>query len=136
MRRIHHINLVVPALDAVVAQFEALTGVAPYPEERLEARGVVLRRFALDGTWLVLVAPERDDSPAALWLARHGPGLFLLSFRTDDLDAALAALKREGVEAGGAARNGLDDWRVVDLDRGTFAGLPVQLTQPGGQRTD
>ncbi|MEL6951589.1 MAG: VOC family protein [Pseudomonadota bacterium] len=132
MRPVHHINLVVPSLDAVVDQFAIVTGVAAGPEERLEARGVALRRFDLGGTWLVLVAPTRDDSPAALWLARHGSGLFLLSFATRDLDAALADLEARGIASQGEPRNGLDDWRVADLATDAFAGLPLQLTQAGG----
>ena len=132
MRPIHHINLVVPALDGVVDRFAAVTGVAPLPEEVLPARGVVLRRFDLDGTWLILVAPTRDDSPAAAWLRERGPGLFLLSFETEGLDRALAALAESGIEPDGAPRQGLDDWQVIELATDAFAGLPVQLTAEGG----
>ncbi|MEO0346851.1 MAG: VOC family protein [Pseudomonadota bacterium] len=132
MRPVHHINLVVPSLDDVVDQFALVTGVAAGPEERLEARGVALRRFDLGGTWLVLVAPTRDDSPAAHWLSHHGAGLFLLSFATPDLDVALADLEARGIASQGEPRNGLDDWRVADLATGAFAGLPLQLTEAGG----
>ncbi|MEL7374940.1 MAG: VOC family protein, partial [Pseudomonadota bacterium] len=79
-----------------------------------------------------LVAPTRDDSPAAHWLARHGAGLFLLSFATRNLDAALADLEAQGIASQGEPRNGLDDWRVADLAADAFAGLPLQLTQAGG----
>ena len=131
MRRIHHINLVVPALDGVVERVAAVTGVAPRDVEYLEARGVALQRFELDGTWLVLVAPTRDDSPAAAWLAQRGPGLFLLSFEADSLETALDALAEHGIAPDGPARRGLDDWQVVDLAADAFAGLPLQLTATG-----
>ncbi len=131
MRRFHHINLVVPALDGVVERFAAVTGVAPREVELLEPRGVALQRFELDGTWLVLVAPTRDDSPAAAWLEKHGPGLFLLSFEADSLEAALDALAEHGIAPDGPVRRGLDDWQVVDLATEAFAGLPLQLTATG-----
>lgn len=133
MRRIHHINLVVPVLDGVVDRIAAVTGVAPRGVEYLEARGVALQRFDLDGTWLVLVAPTRPDSPAAAWLEQHGPGLFLLSFEADSLEAALDSLAEQGVAPAGPVRRGLDDWRVVDLDAEAFGGLPLQLTATGPQ---
>ena len=138
MRPIHHINLVVPRLEDVVDRFAAVTGATPGPLEMLDARGVALRRFDLGGTWLILVAPTRADSPAALWLEAHGPGLFLISFEAASLEGALDALASRGIAASGPARNGLDDWRVVDLDPAAFGGLPVQLTERGGtpQGTD
>lgn len=131
MRRIHHINLVVPVLDPVVDRLAAVTGVPPGGVEYLESRGVALQRFDLDGTWLVIVAPTRPDSPAATWLERRGPGLFLLSFEAESLEAALDALARHGIEAEGPARRGLDDWRVIDLAPDAFGGLPLQLTATG-----
>ena len=131
MRRIHHINLVVPTLDGVVERFAAVTGVGPMDVEYLEPRGVALQRFDLDGTWLVLMAPTRPDSPAAAWLEQHGPGLFLLSFEADSLAAALDALAEHGIAPDGPQRRGLDDWRVVDLAADAFGGLPLQLTATG-----
>lgn len=128
MRRIHHINLVVPELDGVVDRIAAVTGVAPRAVEHLESRGVVLRRFELDGTWLVILAPTRPDSPAAAWLERRGPGLFLLSFEAKSLEAALDGLAEHGIGSDGPARRGLDDWQVIDLAADAFGGLPLQLT--------
>ena len=129
MRPIHHINLVVPRLDRVVDRFAAVTGVTPGPIETLDARGVALRRFDLGGTWLILVAPTRSDSLAAVWLDDHGPGLFLISFEAASLEHALDRLASEGLSAHGPIRSGLDDWRVADLDPAAFGGLPVQLTE-------
>ena len=133
MRRIHHINLVVAALDGVVERIAAVTGVAPNGVEILESRGVALQRFDLAGTWLVLVAPTRPDSPAAAWLERHGPGLFLISFEADSIESALDELDAHGIAPAGPVRRGLDDWRVVDLAADVFGGLPVQLTAAGPQ---
>lgn len=129
MRKLHHINLVVADLDAAVSAFESLLGAQPGALESLPERGVVLRRFDLDGTWLVLVTPTRDDSPAAAWLRERGPGLFLLSLHADALDTALAELAAAGITAAGPVRSGLDNWRVIDLDTLQSIGIPVQLTE-------
>ena len=131
--RFHHINLVVPDLDAAADRFAIVLGVSAGDVEHLEARGVSLRRFDLDGVWLVLIAPVTADSPAATWLAAHGPGLFLISFEAGALDARLATLAAAGIEAQGEPRHGLDDWRVVDLDPAAFFGVPLQLTERRGK---
>lgn len=127
--RIHHINLVVPDVDAAADRFAELLGVSAGEAEYLQTRGVKLRRFNLAGVWLVLVAPVTESSPAAAWLKVHGPGLFLLSFDAGAIDAKLAALASSGIAARGSPRNGLDDWRVADLDPEAFFGLPLQLTE-------
>jgi methylmalonyl-CoA/ethylmalonyl-CoA epimerase len=132
LRKLHHINLVVPDLDAAADVFAKVLDTEAGPVESLPARGVQLRRFELDGLWLVLVTPVRDDSPAAAWLSERGPGLFLMSFYAADLDAALAALATSGIEAAGPARDGLDDWRVTDLDTLASVGVALQLTESSG----
>ncbi|MEM7610517.1 MAG: VOC family protein [Pseudomonadota bacterium] len=134
MPAIHHLNFVVPDLDAAARQFELVLGVAPGPVEYLSGRQVSLRRFELDGTWLVLVCPTTDDSPAAEWLQAHGPGLFLVSFEAGSLRDRLAALAEDGIAQHGPTRRGLDDWQVADLDPAAFFGIPVQLTQTTGNK--
>lgn len=132
MRELHHINIVVADLEEATRIFEAVLGATAGAHESLPDRGVTLRRFRLGGTWLILVAPARDDSPAAAWLRERGPGLFLLSLHADALDSALADIQRAGISAAGPVRNGLDDWRVVDLDTLDTIGIPLQLTETAG----
>ncbi|MEO0575046.1 MAG: VOC family protein [Pseudomonadota bacterium] len=129
MSRIHHINLVVSDLELTTTHFEMLTGVRARPIETLPQRHVALRRLRMNGLWLVLLAPTDASSPAAEWLEKRGPGLFLLSFSADSLDAELARLQTEGITPSSEQRAGLDDWRVVDLDPVAFGGIRVQITE-------
>ncbi|MFK8054382.1 MAG: VOC family protein [Woeseiaceae bacterium] len=131
---IHHINLVVPDLDLAVERFEKIIGALAMAEEALPDRHVAIRRFDMGGTWLVLVMPTSDASPAAHWMRRHGPGLFLLSFGVDDLDNALANLADEDIDLQGEPRKGLDGWRVQDFDPASIFGIPLQLTQETGKQ--
>lgn len=129
MNRIHHINLVVTDLDLATHHFEKLTGVRAQALETLPKRQVALRRFRLDTLWLILLTPTDAASPAADWLAVHGPGLFLLSFSAASLDDELARLQAHDIQSTGPKRSGLDDWVVVDLDAEAFGGIAVQLTE-------
>ncbi|MEN7344180.1 MAG: VOC family protein [Pseudomonadota bacterium] len=128
-RSIHHINLAVADLPSAAQQFAAVLGAAVPEIEVLAEREVQLCRFQLDAQWLILVAPTADSSPVARWLRENGPGLFLLSFEADDLDAALAGLAKDGIMPSGDVREGLDGWRVVDIDATATAGIPLHLTE-------
>lgn len=132
LKNIHHINFMVRDLDAAVACYSAAFDAEFLPRERLEERGVDLQRFRAGESWIVLVSPYRDDSAPGRWLAEHGEGLFLVSFAVDSLEAALTRLDSVGHGVAGAARAGLDDWRVLDLIPEEFGGVPLQLTESGG----
>jgi methylmalonyl-CoA/ethylmalonyl-CoA epimerase len=88
----------------------------------------VTRRARLGATWLVLVQPLDPANPIGQRLARHGEGVFLLSFAVDDLDAALASGLALGPE-----RVGLDGWRVADLTALSGETTILQLCEDQGR---
>jgi methylmalonyl-CoA epimerase len=47
---------------------------------------------------LELLAPTRDDSPLAKFLAKRGPGMHHLCYRVDDIAAELARYREMGAE--------------------------------------
>ncbi len=127
---VHHINLIVRDLDAAVSRYRDALNISQFQFGELPARGVRTARFRAGETWVVLVQPTDENSVPGRHLARHGEGLFLLSFGVDSLDAT-----RRCVEQSGAAvvdhepRTGLDGWQVLDLDAEDFFGAQLQLTQ-------
>jgi methylmalonyl-CoA/ethylmalonyl-CoA epimerase len=126
-QRIHHINFLVRDLEKAIDAWQTVLGRAPDSRDHLEARGVAIARYRLGDTWLVLVQPVRDGTEPARHLAEHGEGFFLISLAVDDL-AADAERLGEGLFSG-PARDGLDDWRIRDLDPAAFAGVQVQLCE-------
>lgn len=125
-RRLHHLNLVVPDLDAAIDHWQALLGAAPV-RDPLPGRGVRTARFDLDGVWLVLLEPIDRESVPGRYYAAHGPGLFLLSFGVDDPAAALTALAARGIDPLGPPRTGLADWQVQDVNPDPVTGVHLQL---------
>lgn len=128
-QRIHHINFLVRDLERAIASWHALLGRAPDSRDHLAGRGVDIARFRLGETWLVLVQPVRNGTEPARHLAEHGEGFFLISLGVDDL-AAEADRLGDGCFSG-PVRDGLDDWRIRDLDPAEFAGVQVQLCESG-----
>jgi methylmalonyl-CoA/ethylmalonyl-CoA epimerase len=84
----------------------------------------------LNGVWIVLVQPVEDDSEPMRHLRQHGEGLYLVSFAVDNLDAATADLVGKGaIDKTTQAREGLQGWRVIDLEPDAVFGALIQLTQ-------
>lgn len=125
---IHHLTFVVRDLDASVRRWSSLLG-APREVATLASRDVRTARFDIGSAHIVLVQPVGDQGEPARVLRERGEGLLLVSLGVTDPDAILSELQRRGVEADGAERVGLSGWRVQDLRRDHFDGVPLQLCQ-------
>jgi len=127
---LHHINLLVTDLNKAVERYEDLFGLGPAEIETLPERGVTTARFYLDGVWIVLVQPVGHDSEAARILKQQGEGVFLISFGVHDLDDAREKLVAKGaINESATARDGLLNWRVIDLNPESVFGAPIHLTE-------
>ena len=131
INRVHHINLLVRDLEQAVEQYRNQLGVDSFQWDELPGRGVRMARFRAGDTWVVLVQPVAEGEPMRV-LREQGEGLFLLSFGVDSLDDAITQV----IDGGGAfindgPRQGLEDWRVIDLDPRFIAGAGLQLTEEG-----
>ena len=127
---IHHINFLVHDLDQAEQRYRDLLGLGPALRDELAGRQVRTARFKLGDTWLVLVQPLSDEGEPARHLREHGEGFFLISFATEDLDAAISRVQAQGYEfTSDAPRRGLDNWRVIDLEPGSTLGATLQLME-------
>ncbi|WP_245588594.1 VOC family protein, partial [Deinococcus pimensis] len=93
---IDHVAVAAPDLDTGSAPYVALGLTPEGPDETVESQGVRVRAFHVGESLVEVLAPTRDDSPVATFLARRGPGLHHVAFRVTDLEAELARLKAEG----------------------------------------
>ncbi len=127
---VHHINFLVADLDAAIERYKDLFQLESIEVESLPERGVITGRFELAGIWIVLVQPVDDESEPARALRQQGEGVFLVSFAVDDLANAREMLVGKGVISEAAqARNGLLNWRVIDLNPESVFGAAIQLTE-------
>ena len=126
---VHHINSLVKDLDRAVSQYQSLLKVSDFEFDELPGRNVRTARFRAGETWIVLVQPIGPGEPQRV-LDAQGEGLFLLSFAVADLDATMASGEAAGGQwVNGPPRQGLEDWRVVDVDPDSLSGGPIQLTE-------
>ncbi len=130
LKRVHHINFLVADLDKAIERYKDLFELESVEIEMLPERGVATARFDLDGVWVVLVQPVDDKSDPARILREQGEGVFLISYAVDDLDDAREKLVARGaISRSATTRDGLLNWRVIDLDPEAVFGAPVQLTE-------
>ena len=130
LRNVHHINFLVADLDKAVERYKDLFGIESVEVEELPDRGVITARFDVNGVWIILVQPVDDDSEPARVLREQGEGIFLISFGVDDLEDTRAKLVAKGaIDESATARDGLQNWRVIDLNPDAVFGAPIHLTE-------
>jgi len=78
-------------------------------------------------TGIELVAPRGEDNEVTRFIERNGPGLYAVSVRVDDLDAATAELAENGVHPVGEYEH--DDFREAFLHPSEFGGAMVILAE-------
>ncbi len=127
---VHHINFLVADLDAAIERYKDLFDLDSIEVESLPERGVITGRFELAGVWIVLVQSVDEESEPARVLRQQGEGVFLVSFAVDDLENARQVLVGKGaISESVQARDGLLNWRVIDLNPESVFGAPIHLTE-------
>lgn len=130
IKRIHHINFIVKDLDKALKRYRVLFGEPAGEIEVLPQRGVKLARFRVGELWLILVQPLSDKGIPAQYLKNHGEGFFLMSCQVDDVRKAARRVSSRGIGVvDERPRQGLDDWKVMDLRSDDLFGADFQLLE-------
>ena len=128
--RFHHINFIVKDLNKALQRYRVLFGDPVGEPEILPQRGVKLARFKVGETWLILVQPVGEEGVPAQYLKKHGEGFFLISCQVDDVRKAAELVSSNGIEVlDRNPRQGLDDWKVMDLSPNDLFGADFQLVE-------
>jgi methylmalonyl-CoA/ethylmalonyl-CoA epimerase len=97
LQRIDHVGYAVDDLEEAVRYHRRLYGAEVTHRERMESDGVDEALLAVGPSFLQLLAPTREDSPVARFLARNGPGVHHVGYGVEDVEATLEDLKALGV---------------------------------------
>ncbi len=134
-RTIDHVGVAVADLDAAVEWYREHFGMELEHEERNEEQGVREAMLRVsggdDGPRLQLLAPLRPDSAIAKFLDTRGPGIQQLAYRVDDVEAAAATLRAQGLRLlYDTARRGTAGSLVNFVHPKDAGGVLVELVQP------
>jgi methylmalonyl-CoA epimerase len=97
-RALDHVGIAVHSLDESLPVFESITGGKGHGRERVEQQGVEVVFLGTGEGRLELLAPTRDDSAVAKFLARRGPGMHHLCYRVRDVAAELGRYRAAGAQ--------------------------------------
>lgn len=126
---VDHVALAVASLDDALPLYERLSGASGSRPETLPSQGV---RVAFVGD-LELLEPLDADSPVGRFLARRGPGLHHIAYRTGDLRSELRRLAAQGYELiDTEPRPGARGHQVAFLHPRSTGGVLVELVQVSG----
>lgn len=125
---IDHVGAPTWDADTAAAFFERL-GVPVVHEETVAAFNIHAVFLDFDGVFLEFLEPT-GEGPAKTFLERHGPGFQHLAYRVPDIDAAMAALRGEGVRfQTDDPVTGVGDSRVVFVEEADTAGFQTELVE-------
>jgi methylmalonyl-CoA epimerase len=129
-RALDHVGIAVQSLDDSLPLFESITGGKGYGREVVESQGVEVVFVGAGEGRLELLAPVRDDSAVAKYLARRGPGMHHLCYRVDDITAELDRYRAEGAQLiDETPRAGAHGHRVAFIHPKSTGGVLVELLE-------
>lgn len=132
-RALDHVGIAVHSLDESLPLFESIAGARGSGRERVESQGVEIVFVGTGEGKLELLAPTRDDSPVAKFLAKRGPGMHHLCYRVPDIAAALEELSAAGYELiDREPRTGGHNHLVAFLHPRSTGGVLIELLQSAG----
>ena len=132
-RALDHVGIAVHSLDESLPVFESITGGKGHGRERVEQQGVEVVFLGSGDGRLELLAPTRDDSAVAKFLARRGPGMHHLCYRVDDVAAELARYRAAGAQLiDETPRPGAAGHLVAFIHPKSTGGVLVELLQASG----
>lgn len=98
MNKVDHIAVAVKDLDEAIKVYRDTLGLELSGREVVEAQGVEVAFFPLEGFRLELITPIRKDSPISNFLEKRGGGLHHICFQVEDIESELRRLEEKGVE--------------------------------------
>jgi methylmalonyl-CoA/ethylmalonyl-CoA epimerase len=135
LRRIDHVGVAVPDLDAAIGFYQRTFGMRCVHVETNTEQGVREAMLAVgpttEGGCLQLLAPLSPESTIAKFLDRNGPGVQQVAYTVADIDVACAALRERGMRLlYETPRRGTADSRINFVHPKDAGGVLVELVEP------
>lgn len=97
LEKIDHIGIAVPEMGPAIELYKSL-GFEYHGSEEVTSQKVNTAFFEIGESHIELLEPTAPDSPIAKFLEKRGSGIHHLCIRVDDIDAALAHYKEQGLQ--------------------------------------
>jgi methylmalonyl-CoA/ethylmalonyl-CoA epimerase len=129
--RIDHVGVAVEDLDAAIALYEGRFELALVHREVVEEQGVEAVLLDVGENHVELLAPLGPETTVGRFLAKRGPGLHHVAYQVPDAEAALDALRAQGVALlDETPRTGIRGSRVAFVHPRSSGGVLTEIVQP------
>ena len=128
--RIDHIGVAVEDLDQAVELYSKRLGMPLEHRETVEEQGVEAVLLGVGESHVELLRPLGAETAVGRFLQRNGPGLHHVAYGTDDIDAALDALREAGLRLiDERPRTGIRNSRVAFVHPRSTGGVLTELVE-------
>jgi catechol 2,3-dioxygenase-like lactoylglutathione lyase family enzyme len=126
-----HLVIAVRDLRAGAHAWSDALGLEAEPSFRPEGAHLDLARLPIAdaGAFLELAQPATPDHRLARFIDARGEGMFSVSLRVDDLDAAVERLRAAGATVSDPEHGAWPDTRLARIPRANAHGVAVQLIE-------
>jgi methylmalonyl-CoA/ethylmalonyl-CoA epimerase len=125
---VDHIGIFTDDADEGIAFFESIGGETVY-DERVEEHNTRVVFVESAGTYYEFLEPYGQGMVMDAF-EKYGPGFEHVAYRVDDIDAAVEAMRADGVAfQSDEPRPGAGNSRIIYLETDHAAGLEVELVE-------
>ncbi len=129
-QKINHIGIAVKSLAASLPFYRDILGMKFEGTEEVAEQKVRVAFLVVGESRIELLEPTAADSPVARFLEKNGEGIHHLAYQVEDLAAALAALKEQGVRlVDEVPRRGAHGTRIAFLHPKSSGGVLTELCE-------
>lgn len=129
--RIDHIGVAVESIDDALALYQATFGMELVHREVVEAQGVEAVLLDVGENHVELLQPLGPDTPVGKYLDKRGAGIHHVAYQVPDINAALEALKAQGVRLiDESPRVGIRGSLVAFAHPKSTGGVLTEIVQP------
>lgn len=128
---IDHVGVAVEELEPALELYRDRFGLREEHRETVAEFGVEAVLLEVGTGHVELLRPTSPESAVGRFLARSGPGIHHVAYRTDDIDAELERLRGAGVRLiDERPRTGIRQSRVAFLHPRATGGVLTELVEP------
>jgi methylmalonyl-CoA/ethylmalonyl-CoA epimerase len=128
---IDHVGVAVEEIDAALALYRDVLGMALVHRETVVEQGVDAALLDVGDSHVELLQPLAPETAVGKFLARRGPGLHHVAYRVADIEQTLSSLAAAGVRLiDEHPRIGIRGSRVAFIHPSSSGGVLTEIVQP------
>lgn len=133
--KINHLGIATKGITEALKFWEDALGLENVHTETVEDQKVRVAMLPLGESRIELLEPTSEDSPISKFLEKRGGGIHHIAVEVEDIEAALAKLKREGARLiDESPRIGAEGCLVAFVHPSSANGVLLELVQETGSK--